>query len=160
MSKLSISLRDSISAEKQSVAKKPIQLESENDLFSKHENEVHYKSFIQDLTDDECMLFKSLTQKLLSKDAPAFHRYEIMMTLYELNLINKNADYVVGSTNRTIDGINEFMLMAIDSLDEITRNNLEAIRAMFEQIINLLDLFTANRYIPFWLQLAYSTKSI
>lgn len=165
MSKLSTSLRDSISAEKQSIAQKPKIRQKSNkptvyDLCTEHEESVHVKDATQNLTEDEHELFAGLKLKLLGKNIPTLHRYEMMAMLYELNLVNKNADYITNSTHRLLDGFNGFMQVAMDNLDEVSRNNLDAIRAMFEQTTQALNSFTRMRYVPFWLQLSASTKSI
>lgn len=146
MSKLGNSLRQSISAEKASVAKQasieiaPIKVSA----LSKPDLELG----IADITPDEYALLNSLRTKLMRKNVPAIHHYEIIRILNELNLINKNADYIINSTNKTIDLVNKVFQNSIANLDEVTRSNLEVVKTILN---SSSDIFRTMNPMSYWL---------
>lgn len=145
MSKLGNSLRQSVSAEKASVAKQaPIEITPIKASTQKASVAVESA----EITPDEYALLDSLRAKLMSKNVPAIHHYEIVRILNELNLINKNADYVTNSTNKTIDLVNNVLQNSIANLDEVTRSNLEVVKTILN---SSSDIFRTMSPMNYWL---------
>ena len=161
MSKLSNSLRQSISAEKESVAKQaPIEI-SYIDAVSRIKaspiKSVSVETKREEISPDEYALLDSLRTKLMNKNVPAIHHYEIMRILNELNLLNKNADYVTNSTNKAINLANNILQKSISNLDEATRLNLEVVKTILN---SSGDIFRAMNPIMYWLNAQNSTAMI
>ena len=88
----------------------------------------------------------------MTKNAPALHHYEMLLVLYELNLINRNADYISNSTGQVLDVMTNFMQLSLDNADEITRNNLDAFKNIIESSSQVLNSVLRQTYLPFWLR--------
>ena len=134
MSKLINSLRDSISAEKKSLAQKPVDEALEQpEVISGFESAA------------PATLLDVLKEKLSSKSLPASFYQEILMVLLRANLINKQTESVNKFSAQVNELAKEYLELPIDGVQSLSRLNMDIIRKSLVETSQSIEDLTAMK---------------
>lgn len=134
MSKLMNSLRDSITAEKKSLAEKPADdLNEQTEVITAFEPATPTN------------LVDVLREKLSSKNLPASFYQEILLALLRANLINKHSEDISKFSTQVTELAKEYLELPIDGVQSISRLNLDIIRKNFVETLQSFEDLTAMK---------------
>lgn len=175
MSKLGMSLRDSISAEKKSIEEK-FEPKDQNTIkaikspVTKKAVSVKHVLAAQKVSTpkikvtkpvitEEYTVLDALKEKLSSKNLPAGLYYEILLVLLKANLLNKQSENVSDASAHLTKVAQEYLSIPLRSLESIVDLNAFTTRKMMDEISkNIHDLSAMKR--PVGLMACFSQIAI